>query len=86
MHKPVPYEPVLSGKASAWLVGQSRNAQRKVIALLFQLAEVPSQLGDYSSRDDSGRNIQHMLVGDWHISFWADDAAKEFRIVEIVEV
>ena len=70
----------------ACLVGLSKNTQRKVIALLLQLAEIPSQLGDYSSRDDKGRDIQHILVGDWHISFWADDAAKEFRIVEITEV
>ena len=86
MRRPVPYEPVLSGNAAAYLIELPRSAQRKVIALLFQLAEMPSQLGDYSSRDDSGRPIQHILIGEWHVSFWADDAAREFRIVEITEV
>jgi hypothetical protein len=86
MRKPASYEPILSGKASAYLVSLPGNAQRKIIALLFQLAEMPSQLGDYSSRDNNGRDIQHILVGDWHISFWADDAVKEFRIVEFTEV
>jgi len=86
MRKLVPYDPVLSGKASSCLVGLPRKKQRAVIALLFQLAELPSQLGDYSSHDDAGRVIQHLLIGDWHISFWADHASKELRIVELAEV
>lgn len=86
MRKSTPYDPVLSGRASAYLIGLSKNSQRKVIALLFQLAETPSQIGDYSSRDDKGRDVQHILIGEWHVSYWADDAARELRIVEILEV
>ncbi len=86
MPSPSGYEPVLSGGASSFLVGLSRPKQRQVFRLLLQLAEHPGQLGDYATRDGDGREIQHLLVGDWHFSFWADHAAKELRITEIVEV
>jgi hypothetical protein len=54
--------------------------------LLFALAATPSQLGDYVTNDDTGRVIQHLLVGDWHFSYWPDHAARELRVVEIDEV
>jgi len=66
MPNPSGYEPVLSGKASSSLVGLSRPKQKQVLRLLFQLAEYPSQLGDYATREKDGREIQHLVVGDWH--------------------
>ncbi len=80
------YEPVLSGRASSSLFGLPRPKQKQVLRLLFQLAEHPSQLGDYATREDDGREIQHLLVGDWHFSFWADHAVRELRITEIDEL
>ena len=86
MRKPFAYEPLLSGKASAFLIGEPRSKQKKIIALAFQLAEHPSQLGDYAIREEDGREIQHLLLGDWHFSFWADHAVRELRITEITEI
>jgi hypothetical protein len=79
------YDPVLSGKASAALVGLSKAKQKIVMDLAFRLADHPSQLGDYSTREGAGRKIQHIALGDWHFSFWADHAVREFRITEITE-
>lgn len=56
-----------------------------MIALIEKLAEQPQQDGDYASVDDAGRRVQHVLLGEWHLSFWADHAARELRITEIVE-
>ena len=86
MPRPSAYEPVLSGKASSVLIGLTKARQKKVVTLLFQLAEHPTQLGDYATRDDDGREIQHLLVADWHISFWADHAVRELRITDITEI
>ena len=86
MHKTPGYEPVLSSKASSFLIGLSKKKQKQVIDLVFQLAEYPSQLGDYATREDSGREIQHLMVADWHISFWADHAVRELRVTEITEL
>lgn len=80
------YEPVLSAKASAFLVGLSKPKQRRLIALLFQLAENPNQIGDYSEPDDSGREIQFLLLRDLVIGFWPDHPVRELRIVDIEQV
>lgn len=80
------YEPVLSSKAAAFLVGHSKARQRKLIGLLFQLADNPSQIGDYSEPDQSGREVQFILVRDLLIAFWADHAVRELRIVDLEEV
>ena len=86
MHSSFAYEPVLSGKASSFLVGVSKAKQRKIIALIFQISDHPGQLGDYSTRDDIGRDVQHLLLGDWQFSFWADQAVRELRVTEIAEL
>jgi len=80
------YEPVLSSKAAAFLVSLSKVRQRKLIALLYQLAANPSQVGDYSEPDSCGRDVQFILVRDLLIAFWADHPVRELRIVEIQEV
>ena len=86
MAKAAAYEPVLSAKASSALVGLSRPKQRKIIELLFRLAQHPGQLGDYSTRDDRDRDIQHLRLGDRLVSFWADHAVAELRITAIEEL
>ena len=80
------YEPVLSAKVSAFLVGLSKPKQRRLIHLLFQLADNPNQIGDYSEPDDTGREIQFLLIRDLLIAFWPDHPVRELRIVEIQEV
>jgi hypothetical protein len=80
------YEPVLSSKAAGFLVSLTKARQRKLIGLLYQLAGNPSQIGDYSEPDDSGREVQFILVRDLLIAFWADHAVRELRIVVTEEV
>jgi hypothetical protein len=50
-----------------------------VIALLFKLADHPTQLVDYATREDDGREIQHLIVGDWYFSFWLDHPVRTHR-------
>jgi hypothetical protein len=57
-----------------------------LIGLLDQLADNPSQIGDYFEPDESGREVQFILVRDLLIAFWADHAVRELRIVDIEEV
>jgi hypothetical protein len=80
------YEPVLSSKAAAFLVSLSKPRQRKLIGLLYQLAENPSQIGDYAEPDQTGREVQFIIVRDLLIAFWADHAVREMRIVDIEEL
>ncbi len=80
------YEPVLSSKAAAFLVSLSKLRQRKLIGLLYQLADNPSQIGDYTEPDQTGREVQFIIVRDLLIAFWADHAVREMRIVDIEEL
>jgi hypothetical protein len=81
-----PYEPVLSSKAAAFLVAIPKIRQRKLIGLLYQLADNPSHVGDYSEPDNTGREVQFILIRDLLIAFWADHAVRELRIVDIEEI
>lgn len=80
------YEPVLSSKAAAFLVSLSKLRQRKLIGLLYQLADNPSQIGDYTEPDQTGREVQFIIVRDLLIAFWADHTVREMRIVDIEEL
>lgn len=86
MAKRSPYEPVLSSKAAAFLVGLSKERQRRLIRLLLQLADSPHQIGDYCGTDEVGRDVQFIRIRDQVIAFWPDDAVKELRIVDIEEI
>jgi hypothetical protein len=86
MAKPGAFEPVLSARATAFLVSLSKPKQRKLISLIYRLSEHPGQLGDYTSTDDTGRDVQFLIVGDLVVGFWPDYAVKELRITEIDEV
>lgn len=76
-------EPVLSAKAAAFLVGLSKRGQRRLIDLLFQLAEDPHQIGDYSESDDTGSEIQFLPNPGIPTAFGPDPPVKELRFVEI---
>ena len=77
------YEPVLSSKALATLLGLTKRKQQELSDILFRLATLPSQQGDYSLPDESGRAIQYLMIGSYVIGFWSDDPVSELRIVEI---
>jgi len=77
------YEPVLSSKALATLLGVSKRKQRDLSDILFKLSAFPSQQGDYAFPDGSGRLVQYILIGNYVIGYWPDHAVKELRIVEI---
>lgn len=77
------YEPVLSSKAMVSLLGFPKRKQRELSDILFKLASFPSQKGDYSLPEESGRELQYILVGNYVIGFWPDHSTSELRIVEI---
>lgn len=86
MGRLTPYEPVLSGKALAFLLSLQKRQQRRLIEALYRLAEYPNQPGDYESTDETGRKVQHLQAGPLVISYWPDSFAQELRITEIDEL
>lgn len=78
-----PYEPVLSSKALATVLNLPKRRQQELSDILFQLASFPSQPGDYSLAEDSGRDVNYILIGNYVIGFWPDHAVSELRITEV---
>ena len=68
------------------LIELSRSKQKKMINLLLRLAEHPGQLGNYSTQGKDGRSIEHLRLDGFRISFSADDAVRELRVVDIARL
>jgi hypothetical protein len=80
------YRYVLDGLIAEDLLTLSRRPREQFIQIFRRLSEDPHQRGETSFRDSSGREIQKKLFGQWLISFWADHAVQEVRIVGIQRV
>ena len=66
-----------------------RLSKRRLSPLLYdfrKLAENPNIRSDYRVQDNEGREVEHLLVGDFVVSYWPDHAVSEIRIVEITDV
>ena len=80
------YDPVLSTKAWEFLRSLSRRRQERLTRLIYQLAAYPHRLGDYRTRDSTGRYLENLRVEGYIFTFWKDNAVNELRILEITEL
>lgn len=61
-----------------------RGLQRQQISLFIDsLADEPNRPGDFSERDDSGRQIEIKVLGQFAITYWTDHAVREVKILDI---
>ena len=77
------YEPVFAEGAASRISQLPRRRQHQIALLAQQLARHPFLRSDYTLPDDSGRPIEHLLLGDFVFSYWLDHAAQEIRIVDV---
>jgi hypothetical protein len=61
----------------------SRQQRDRILLFLESLAEFPSTLGDYQDRDDIGRPVQIKIIGNIALTYWADHAVKEVKVIKI---
>jgi hypothetical protein len=80
---PIGYRPVFSEAVLQWAFQLPKRRQRQVAQLARRLADIPFVRSDYSSPDESGRVIEHLLIGDFVFSYWVDHAVLEVRFVDI---
>ena len=62
---------------------KSASRRRAVMDFIRKLGDDPFQQGDYAEQDDIGRQIEVKVVGRFAVSFQADHAAKEMKVVDI---
>ena len=62
----------------------TRGLQRRQISTFIDgLGSNPDTTGDYTGKDDTDRIIEIKVVGQFAITFWADHATKEIKVVDI---
>ena len=57
--------------------------QTQISAFIDSLGNDSSQVGDYTERDESDRQIEIKVIGQYAITFWADHAVKEIKVADI---
>ncbi len=76
--------PVYHAKAFHRLLALRPAALRQ--RLLRQIewpADNPYHRGDFEVPDDTGRDAQILIYEAWTITYWADHAVKELRVVDV---
>jgi hypothetical protein len=65
----------------------ARAAERsRLMQFLHSLAEDPGKHGDFNAQDDVGRTVQIKALGLFMITYWADHAVREVRVIRIERV
>lgn len=59
----------------------ARSDRDKILSFLESLAIDPFKPGDYEERDDVGHPVQIKIIGDYALTYWADHAVKEVKVV-----
>ena len=77
------YSYVLDGDVVENVLALSAKQRDELIQVFRQLAENPFEKGETVVCDSVGREIQRKKFGHWFVSFWADHAVKELRIIGI---
>lgn len=47
------------------------------------LAKDPNQVGDYTEKDKSDRQIEIKVIGQYAITYWADHPVREVKVTDI---
>ena len=85
MTSPVNYEPVFAEDVLDHFVHLPRRRQRQIVRLARQLGTQPFVRSDYTTQDEQGCPLEHLLMGDFVFSYWLDHTSREVRIVEIAD-
>ena len=63
--------------------GLSSAEQRVLLGIFTRLAGNPALKGDYSYRDENGRDNEVLDLDGFVVTYWTDHAAKEVRILGV---
>ena len=77
------YTYALSEEAVDVFCRLSTRQRRRLLRGCERMTAYPHQMGDYQEVGVTGRIYQVTLVEDLLITWWADDAARELRIVRL---
>jgi hypothetical protein len=62
---------------------RSGTKRTRVMQFIHSLSEDPFHSGDFQDRDEAGHEIEVKIVGDHAVSYWADHAVREIKVINI---
>ncbi|MBI4023930.1 MAG: hypothetical protein HY360_03055 [Verrucomicrobia bacterium] len=77
------WELVVHGAAVDFFASRRLRERAELLDVLRRLTAHPNQRGDATEQDQTSRTLQIKQVGVWRITYWADHAVKELRVVRI---
>ena len=77
------YRTVFSREALEFVVPANDAVFGEIEAWVNRIERAPVARGDYTEQDDDGRELQAAILAAVVITYWADDAAREVRVVRI---
>jgi hypothetical protein len=61
----------------------SARERSNILVFLESLSGNPFQKGDYEEKDLAGRPVHIKIIGKWALTFWADHAVAEVKVIRI---
>jgi hypothetical protein len=61
----------------------SRRDRDQILFFLESLGQDPFKVGDYQEGDEVGRPVQIKIIGKYALTYWADHAVKEIKVVRV---
>jgi hypothetical protein len=77
------YQASFSENSAESLLAMPSNRQRRAMIAAQQLARDPGVVSDYRINDDVGRDVDHLLVDGFVLTYWIDHAVKMVMILEV---
>jgi hypothetical protein len=77
------YEVYLRTEAFEFLRHRHPDERNRLLRLLHELGQDPYRRGDFAEREQSGRDIEVLIFRRYAISYWADHAVKELKVIDI---
>ena len=78
-----PYKVFLRLEAVEVLRAVRGPQKPRIVAFIDSLAHDPFQTGDYTERDETDREIEIKVIGQYAITFWPDHPLTEVKVVGI---
>ena len=78
-----PYRIFVRMEAAEILRAIRGNQRNSVVAFIDSLSGDPNKTGDYSEHDEAGRQLEIKVIGSFAITYWADHAVAEVKVVDV---
>jgi hypothetical protein len=60
------------------------KVRQGIAGFIDSLAADPFTRGDFQEKDETGRDLEIKIIGNYAITFWVDHAVQEVKIVDII--